>query len=327
MLPSPATRVAITSPPNLFQLPTPPVSARPELFHPNTITLTGTIQAVHESSDQGISTLEPDIVLTLAVYDRYAPSERRDPASATKRPAHTITLRLPHGRLLDGSALSLSPRQRVRVTGYLRDHLEHLSLQRIWAYLKLLERAQLGDDTRLLKTSVTHVIVESLTPLPDPLAADAYDENLLNLSGLAQRIWVPAGARSRSDRGAPDVCVRFATYDRHAEIIPPDQVGTRRRDPLGQLPTRQAHYTTLRFPNGRTLNGERIALSPNAVLRVTGYVRSIPYRQSLHEILTRLQQIDRLQDDDAQRTLPRLTPHLVVTSCICFGAVRFDQLD
>ena len=122
------------------------------------------------------------------------------------------------------------------------------------------------------------------------------------------------------------MCVRLATYDRHAEIIPPDRIGSRRRDPLGQLPTRQAHHTTLRFPGGGTLDGESVNLSPNAVLRVSGYVRSVPYRQSLHEILTTLQQIDRLRDGDDRRYLHRFTQHLVVTSCICFGAVSFDQL-
>ena len=47
---------------------------------------------------------------------------------------------------------------------------------------------------------------------------------------------------------------------------------------------------------------------------------------TLHEILTTLQQIDRLREGDDQRYLHRFTQHLVVTSCICFGAVPFDQL-
>ena len=276
MLTTSTTPVAITAPPNLFQLPIHPSIARPESFHQNTITLTGTIQAVRESVDQETSTVEPDIILTLAVYDRFAPGERRDPTPTTRRPAHSIALRLPHGRPLDGGALSLSPRQRVRVTGYLRDRVEYFSLQKIWANLKLLDRAQPGDGARTLKTNGTHVIVESLTPLPDPLAAETCDENALVLSGIAQRVWTAARSNTRSEADAPDVCVRLATYDRHAEIIPPDQIGSRRRDPLGQLPTRQAHYTTLRFPGGRTLNGETVNLSPNTVLRITAYLRSIP---------------------------------------------------
>ena len=328
MHPSPATptTTAIASPPNLLQLPTAPTLIRSETFHQNTITLTGTVQAVRESVDHlAAPSTDPDIVLMLAVTDRYAPLERRDPTPTRKRPAHTITLRLPQGRPLDGRPLSLSPRQRVRVTGYLRDHAETLALFRVWASLQLFERLHPDDGQRLLKSNDTHVIVESLTPLPDPLAPDAFDENTLILSGIAQRIWTTRTSL-RSDPAAPDVCVRLATYDRHAEIIPPDRIGARRRDPLGQLPTRQAHHTTLRFPGGGTLDGESVNLSPNAVLRVAAYLRSVPYRQSLHEILTTLQQIDRLRDGDDRRYLHRFTQHLVVTSCICFGAVSFDQL-
>ncbi len=325
MHPSHMTPTAITSPSTLFQLPIRPAITRSETFHSNTITLTGTIQAVRESIDHETPTNDPDIVLTLAVTDRYAPDERRDPTPTRKRPAHTITLRLPQGKPLDGCPLSLSPRQRVRVTGYLRNHAETLSLLRVWTSLKLFDRLQPNDDAHLLKSNDTHVIVESLTPLSDPLTPEAFDENTLILSGIAQRIWT-ARSSLRSETAAPDVCVRLATYDRHAAIIPPDQVGSRRRDPLGQLPTRQAQHTTLRFPGGGTLGGESINLSPNAVLRVSGYLRSVPYRQSLHEILTTLQQIDRLREGDGQRYLRRLTQHLIVTSCICFGAVSFEQL-
>jgi hypothetical protein len=326
MHPSQATSSAITSPPNLLQLPTAPTIIRAETFHQNTITLTGTVQAVRESVDHlDAPSTDPDIVLTLAVYDSYAPLARRDPAPTRKRPAHTITLRLPQGQPLDGRSLSLSPRQRLRVTGYLRDHAETLSLFRVWASLKLFERLHADDGQRLLKSNDTHVIVESVTPLPDLLAPEAFDENSLILSGIAQRIWTTRSTL-RADSAAPDVCVRLATYDRHAEIIPPDRIGARRRDPLGQLPTRQAHHTTLRFPGGGTLDGEAINLAPNAVLRVAAYMRSVPYRQSLHEMLTTLQQIDRLREGDDKRYLHRFTQHLVVTSCICFGAVPFDQL-
>jgi len=312
----------MTSPQTVFHPPIDPALARPEMFHANSITLTGTLQAVRESVDPNASTVAPDIVLTLAVYDRFAPTERRDPTPTAKRPAHMIRLRLPRGLPLDGRALSLSPRQRVRATGYLRDYRDTLSLQTIWANLKLLDRAQPGDGARLLTTSGTQVVVESLQPLPDPLAPDAYDENDLVMAGLAQRVWSPP----HSNAASPDVCVRLATYDRYAEIIPPDQVGARRRDPLGQLPTRQAHFTTLRFPGGRTLAGETLSLSPNAVLRVTAYLRSVPYRQSLHDVLTRLQQIARLRDGDDGRAVQRFTQYLIVHSCICFGAVPFGQL-
>ena len=150
MHPSHATPMAITSPPNLLQLPTPPAFIRSETFHQNTITLTGTLQAVRESVDPNAPSLDPDIVLTLAVTDRYAPLERRDPTPTRQRPAHTLTLRLPRGRPLDGHPLSLSPRQRVRVTGYLRDHAETLSLFRVWASLKLFERLHSDDGQHLL---------------------------------------------------------------------------------------------------------------------------------------------------------------------------------
>lgn len=311
---------AMTSPPRLLQRPIDPTVTRLETFHANTITLTGTLQAVRQSLDPTDPARPPDIVLRLAVYDRFAPLERR--GATPWRPAHTITLRLPRGLPLDGRALSLSPRQRVRATGYLRDHRDSLSLQTIWSALNLPDRAQPGDAARLLSTIGTQVVVESLTSLPDPLAPDAYDENALVLDGLAQRVWSPA----HSTAARPDLGVRLATYDRYAEELPPAKAKTRRRDPYGQLPTRQAHYTTLRFPGGRTLAGETLSLSPNAVLRVTAHLRSAPYRQSLHDALTRLRQIERLRDGDESRYVQRFAQVIVVHSCICFGSVPFPQL-
>ena len=70
------TSTAITSPPNLLQLSTSPAFIRAETFHQNTIMLTGTLQAVRESVDPDAPSPDPDIVLTLAVTDRYAPLER-----------------------------------------------------------------------------------------------------------------------------------------------------------------------------------------------------------------------------------------------------------
>ncbi len=330
MPPLTSTQVAST-PPVLFQLPTAPVGIRPERFHQNAVVLSGLIQSVWQSPGvENDPTSPPDVVATLAVYDRFAASERQPRADApaaigakpSKRPAHSVTLRLPGGSTVDGQAISLGPRMRVRVTGYLRDRPEDISLQRILTNLKLQDRMESGDATHVLKSVATQVIVQSLVNLPSALSDQAADENEIQLSGIAQRIWTP----SRGSARQPDLCVRLSIYDRLAEIIPPDQIGDRRRDPQGQLPTRQAHYVTLRFPAGRTVSGENVSLSPNAELRVSAYLRSVPYKQSLHEILTRLQLVDRLREDDDRHMLQRLSHYIVVGSCICFGHVPFTQL-
>ena len=85
------------------------------------------------------------------------------------------------------------------------------------------------------------------------------------------------------------------------------------------LPRRQAHYITIRLPEGRTPDGSAVKFEVKDKVRVTGYVHDMPYRQSLHSFLTRLKQIDRIKEDDHDIRVYRLATYLTVASLIRFG--------
>ena len=90
--------------PSLSTAPAPPpVTARPERFHTNHVTLTGVVQSVWQRyRSDARHAAPPDIMARLAVYDRDA--VRRTAAPTRKRPAHYVTLCFPQGETADWRA-------------------------------------------------------------------------------------------------------------------------------------------------------------------------------------------------------------------------------
>jgi hypothetical protein len=153
---------------------------------------------------------------------------------------------------------------------------------------------------------------------------EVFDANEIRLSGIVQRVWErngrrPPGWKSGDPEPTPDIYARLSIYDVHAEEIKPEDHSELRRDPQGQLPMRRAHYVTLRFPYGRTSDGFDVSLAPRSRVRITGFVRDVPYEESLQKILTQLRMFDRIVDGDDRKTVQRVSTYVIVRTLTRLG--------
>lgn len=131
-----------------------------EHFHANSACVEGLVAKVW--------TYNADVYARLAIYDRHAvivPTADSDPSPLPRRKAHYISLCLPQGQTADGMAVSLQAKERVKVTGYLRDRSYSESLERLFKKLEHPARIQPGDDAIFVGRSATYLVVETLIRL------------------------------------------------------------------------------------------------------------------------------------------------------------------
>jgi hypothetical protein len=76
---------------------------------------------------------------------------------------------------------------------------------------------------------------------------------------------------------------------------------------------------TLRFPYGRTGDGLDVSLSPRMRVRITGFVRDVPYDESLQKILTQLRLPDRIMDGDDRKAVQRVSTYVIVRTLMRLG--------
>ncbi len=153
---------------------------------------------------------------------------------------------------------------------------------------------------------------------------EVFDANEIRLSGVIQRVWErasrkPPAWRKGDEEPPPDIFARLSIYDRYAEELRPNDHEELRRDPQGQLPMRRAHYVTLRFPYGKTGDGLDVSLSPRMRVRITGFMRDVPYDESLQRILTQLRMTDRILDGDDHKTVQRISTYVIVRTLMRLG--------
>lgn len=169
----------------------------------------------------------------------------------------------------------------------------------------------------------------TMTSVPTPTASpgarlEVFDANEIRLSGIVQRVWErnsrkPPGWKKGDEDPPPDIFARLSIYDRFAEELRPEDHADLRLDPQQQLPLRRAHYVTLRFPYGRTSDGLDVSLSPRVRVRVTGFVRDVPYDESLQKILTQLRMTDRIMDGDDRKSVQRISTYVIVRTMMRLG--------
>jgi len=133
-----------------------PQAARNEKFHVNRVDVEGIVTRVYDRRG--------DVLARLAMYDRF--SEVLQPAEdgrLPKRKAHYVTVRFPGGKTADGRAVSLSAKDHVRVSGFLRDDSYSESLRQFLLKAKLVERIdhETDDEVRVGRVA-TYVIAETL---------------------------------------------------------------------------------------------------------------------------------------------------------------------
>ena len=326
------TQLATAPAPSAKHLP-----PRPERFHQNQVTLTGTLQSVWQRYRPGArATTPPDILARLIIHDRDAIANDQLSTLSTplkrKRPAHAVTLCFPQGCAAGHVPISLTANIRVQVSGYLRDDPYEQSLSEVLGQMRLPNRRLAGDEAHLIRRISTHVIVQTLGYLNAPLMPDEYDQNDAVLSGVVQRVWErpgrrPLGWQPGAAEPAPDVLARLAFYDRLAETIDPAAQTDWRRDPQGQLPMHRAHYATLRIPNGLTHEGMPVGLQPNILVRLMAYLHDVSYAESLHQILTRLRLTDRLRENDGEYRTQQVSTYVIPRSLVRFGSVPYSQVN
>jgi hypothetical protein len=142
---------------------------------------------------------------------------------------------------------------------------------------------------------------------------ERFHVNDVQIEGIVTKVWTRS---TRSNGSAdPDVYARLALYDRYAEVLPPKDNAK-----SDDLPRRQAHYVTILLPHGRTNDGVPVSLAARNRVRVTGFVREVPYRETLRHILVRSKQIDRIEDDDDDILIQRISTYVVVQTLIRFDA-------
>lgn len=151
-----------TSPRVPQTLPTgaPKASVPVEHFHLNQARVEGVIAKVW--------TYDGDVYARLAVYDRHTatlPTEPAENRALPRRQAHYLTLWLPAGATADGMAVSLQAKERVLITGHLRDRTYSESLDRLLKKIQRPERIQPGDETLFVGRSATYLVVETLVRL------------------------------------------------------------------------------------------------------------------------------------------------------------------
>lgn len=126
-----------------------------EKFHVNTVEVEGIVTRVWDRKS--------DVFARLAVYDERA--EILEPAKdgrLPRRQAHYVTLQFEGGKTADGAPVSLADRDRVRVSGYLRDSAYSESLREFLRKARKVDRIADGDDDVRVGRVATYVVAGTL---------------------------------------------------------------------------------------------------------------------------------------------------------------------
>lgn len=257
------------------------LSPRQEELHPNAATISGRITRVYRQDD--------DVVVRLC--------------STTGGQKHYVSLLLPNGRPMGSQPVSLIGGARLQAHGYLH------SVERTETYADLLRRIghpnriEAGDEAIAIARTVTYIVADSL----EVLAENGDDLNTVIVQGIVWRAW-KLPRRSH-------VFARLAIYDQHAPLKPvmngaEDAAGNRR-----WRARREAHYASVMFPEGRTVEGLAVQLAPHKERKcsyhIVGYLHNVDYFERLSRILTRARKADRVREGDEDIRVGRTTTYVV----------------
>jgi hypothetical protein len=257
------------------------VSERREELHPNAVTISGRVTRAYRQDE--------DVVVRMC--------------STTGGQKHYVSLLLPKGRPIDGKVVSLIGGARLQARGYLH------SVERMETYADLLRRIghpnriEAGDEGITLARTVTYIVADSL----EILAEEGDDLNTVIVQGIVWRAWkLPR---------QPHAFARLAIYDEHAPLKPasggvdgPGGDGRKRAK-------REAHYASVMFPDGQTVEGLPVHLTPHkdrkCSYHIVGYLHNIDYFERLSKILTRAKKSDRVRQGDEDIRVGRTTTYVI----------------
>ncbi|NIM93330.1 MAG: hypothetical protein GTO18_06425 [Anaerolineales bacterium] len=126
-----------------------------EKFHKNTVEIEGIVTKVWDRNG--------DVFARLAVYDEHAEIlEPTEGGGLPRRQAHYITLQFIDGKMNDSAPVSLSAKDHVRATGYLRDAAYSEALATFLRKAKKFDRIEDRDDEIRVGRVATYVVVRAL---------------------------------------------------------------------------------------------------------------------------------------------------------------------
>ena len=129
-----------------------------EQFHANSVELEGVVTKIWQRGE--------DVYARVATYDEHA--EILEPAKngeLPKRKASYSSLMILGGKTADGIPVSLSAKDKIKVTGYIRDVSYSESLRDFLRKAKQVKRIEDGDDDVRVGRTATYVVVVSLIRL------------------------------------------------------------------------------------------------------------------------------------------------------------------
>jgi len=130
-------------------------AAAKEKFHVNQVDVEGIVTKVWDR--------DRDVFARLAVYDEQAEVlEQANGKQLPRRQAHYVTLQFLGGKTGDGTPVSLSEKDHVRVSGYLRDAAYSESLREFLRKARLIKRIEDGDDDVRVGRVATYVVAKTL---------------------------------------------------------------------------------------------------------------------------------------------------------------------
>ena len=240
--------------------PARPIPQAKEQYDLNLVVASGVIRSVWGKNN--------DVFARLALSQRGRLVENDDTF------ASYVTLRFADG-MIGGAPISIQPGDVLKIQGYLvhREYQEtlrkFLDEANAMSFLNHVDPADL-PSWRSLTLSRQNGLVNALSMslldgsgvliehFGEPIQEKS--QNRTHVEGIVARVW-----EYRQDDGV-DLFARIAIYDEHTPI------DLKRTGNFGRA-RRMAHYTTIRFPNGKTSSGAAIRLQTKMRIRVVGELR------------------------------------------------------
>jgi len=242
-----------------------------EQFDLNEVTVAGVVQKLWGRS--------ADVYARLRISQRGVLVEPEDALACY------VTLRFADGRV-GGDPITLQPGAALRVGGYLThnwideslrkfldgarasDFLESVPEDDLGAWRKISFRRS-SAVLNVLVMTVLHVEAEGV----EINQQEATAPNQATLEGIVAKQW-----QYQRDGGVTDLFARLAVYDAHTHVSEVEgNFGRPRRSP---------HYINVLFPEGKVA-GHSIRLADKTRLRVSGQLRDLGQRVTLHDALIR----------------------------------------
>jgi len=240
--------------------PARPIPQAKEQYDLNLVVASGVIRSVWGKNN--------DVFARLALSQRGRLVENDDTF------ASYVTLRFADG-MIGGAPISIQPGDVLKIQGYLvhREYQEtlrkFLDEANAMSFLNHVDPADL-PSWRSLTLSRQNGLVNALSMslldgngvLIEHFGEPIQDksQNRAHVEGIVARVW-----EYRQDDGI-DLFARIAIYDEHTPI------DSKRTGNFGRA-RRMAHYTTIRFSNGKTSSGAAIRLQTKMRIRVVGELR------------------------------------------------------